>query len=523
MKALLLRKILLISVMLGSISAKAQYEWWPIRPGQVNYYVLDTGYYRFPDKFVFGIHITDSVAIPNGRRYNFNDYFHFNINSQSDCMFHRYNSPLGQYIDISDNGFTLYSERKTPLTFDLRANTGDSTIVVTKSHNFTIKLISQREVELFGELDSVKIYSISKNTLKPYYDSIILSKHYGLIRVPSIRTFDEFDFYRLSYDLLYDWDIPGTLRLVGNTAHPNNPYTPLTYKDCFDFKVGDVHHITEERFTREYSPSGISKIGDKITKSIIINTVLNRADYADSIVYQIKEEVYTSFEHKTYYSYSFTDSLKQDTLTIRISLAPHYMDTIISGTFTPIFDPWGPRSGQLLYVAKLMSFGLPGIVDVSLAHLSEEADSCLYEKSDWSKRGDKLYLKNLGGPYYSESSIDWFMGNWSSDFVRKLIYYNNSQGTWGMPYPFPLSVKEQDGNTKHKVNHFPNPANERFTIESNEVQSITITDVTGKIVYEKHQAEPTTTVTCKEWPAGIYFVKCSSANYSEIEKIVVQQ
>jgi hypothetical protein len=55
------------------------------------------------------------------------------------------------------------------------------------------------------------------------------------------------------------------------------------------------------------------------------------------------------------------------------------------------------------------------------------------------------------------------------------------------------------------------------------MQSIIVTDVTGKIVYEKHQAEPTTTVTCKEWPAGIYFVKCSSANYSEIEKIVVQQ
>lgn len=205
----------------------AQQEWWPVHPGQVNYYVLDTGYYRFADKFVFGIHITDSIELTNGRRYNFNDYFHSNINSQSDCIFHRYSSPLGQYIDISENGFTLYSERKTALTFDLRANTGDSTIVVTNSHNFTIKLISQQEIELFGELDSVKIYSISKNTLKPYYDSIILSKHYGFIRVPSIRTFDEFDFFRLSDDL-YDWDIPGTLRLVGNTAHPNNTYTSLT-------------------------------------------------------------------------------------------------------------------------------------------------------------------------------------------------------------------------------------------------------------------------------------------------------
>jgi hypothetical protein len=55
------------------------------------------------------------------------------------------------------------------------------------------------------------------------------------------------------------------------------------------------------------------------------------------------------------------------------------------------------------------------------------------------------------------------------------------------------------------------------------MQSIIVTDVTGKIVYQNHQAEPSITITWKEWPAGIYFLMCTSADYSEIEKIVVQQ
>lgn len=241
-------------------------------------------------------------------------------------------------------------------------------------------------------------------------------------------------------------------------------------------------------------------------------------------MYQIKEEVYTGFEHKTPHSYSFSDTFKRDTLSLRIPLAPHNMDTIISGTFTPIFDPWGPRSGQLLYVAKLMSFGLPGIVDVSLAHLREEADSCLYEKPDWSKRGDRLYLKNIGGPYYSENTSDWFMGNWTSNFFRKLIYYNNSQGTWGTPYPFPLGLNKNHHTISDWVKIYPNPAKDWIQVSAIQSANLSIYDLQGRMVYEAIlSANENTQIPCSEWNAGVYIVKATSEKGTQCVKVVVSR
>ncbi len=133
-----------------------------------------------------------------------------------------------------------------------------------------------------------------------------------------------------------------------------------------------------------------------------------------------------------------------------------------------------------------------------------------------------FYIKNLGGPYYTRD-VFFDLSDVGFKSERKLIYYNKSSGTWGTPYPFPLGLKKNTGDKTSIINVYPNPANELFTIASKDMQSITITDITGKIVYENQEPESSITIQCSDWPAGVYVVKCSSDYNYTIQKIVVDK
>jgi hypothetical protein len=486
--------------------------------------MVDSSSLDFADKSIFGIHIVDSLDFGDRKRYIFNRYFHHNINwKPSSCNYFYNRSPFGRFFDINEGRFTLFTDMHTPITFHFSSNIGDSIVVVNDTNNWVITLTEQREMSVFGLTDSVKIFTISKNVLTPYYDSIILSKHYGFIRVPVPRNFNSVDNSREFYRK-YDWDVAGTLKLVGNTAHPNNPHQPLKYADCFDFKIGDVHHIEENHIKNYYKDQHIPiPPRTETTKQITISTVLNRMDYNDSIVYRIKNEVYTAVEIKSIKEYSFVEQVKRDTVKSTISLSPQFMDTVVSGTLKLTNSFIGPE-GMKLFVTKKTSNNILGVEEVYMSDLRDDNDSCLYQKADWSKGSDKLYLKSLGGPYYKEALSDWFMSGWDWEYERKLIYYSNSSGTWGTPYPFPLGLNKNHHTISDWVKIYPNPAKDWIQISATQAAHLSIYDLQGRIVYEAIlSANENTQIPCSEWNAGVYIAKATSHKGTQYVKVVVSR
>ena len=77
------------------------------------------------------------------------------------------------------------------------------------------------------------------------------------------------------------------------------------------------------------------------------------------------------------------------------------------------------------------------------------------------------------------------------------------------------------------VKIFPNPATESFTIETQltEIKSISITDITGKTMYENHSGTPILHISSRTFDirAGVYFVKVlDKYNKSYVSKLIVK-
>jgi hypothetical protein len=494
----------------------AQHDWWPIHPGQVNYFKLDTSNLPSKKNKIFGIHITNNQPIVGGIRYHFNHTFNLEDQPEKDCIYSVNANLLGKYMDVLAESIVLYSTNNTAIQFRKDAHIGDSVIVHFNTKPdvaIVIKLVRQETMNLYGVNDSVRVYGLySINYPSQLSDTFVLSKQFGFIRTPNIHTIDRYYISNFYHYLNIDWHLPGMFQLVAHSNIIPIQLKSLTYLDCFTFEPRDIHHYKESSIKYDYG-KGINPSITTTTNKIIIETIKNKDDYRDSVVYEIVQRFFKSKEVITAFSYDLQESVDTNTFNLSILKTTHLIDTVFPGTF------YYRLPNSIFLFARINRYENDGIEQLPLNHLRHDNDTCLGEIPDATRSTNSIYVRGLGGPYY-----DFSRGNddYSEIHERKLIYYNKSTGTWGTPYPFPLSVNEHNGSKKNAVKCYPNPAKQNFTIESKEVQSITITDITGKIVYENQQAEPTTTVTCKEWPAGIYFVKCSSANFNQIEKIVVQ-
>jgi len=68
-------------------------------------------------------------------------------------------------------------------------------------------------------------------------------------------------------------------------------------------------------------------------------------------------------------------------------------------------------------------------------------------------------------------------------------------------------------------NSYPNPFNELLIIESgNDIQDISISDITGKIVFNKSVNPPSVKINTIEWESGIYFIKVNKQTIKIIKE-----
>jgi hypothetical protein len=118
MKTPIQKMAYLCILMLTSILCKAQYDWWPIHPGQVNYYCIDTSMYQIDQKQIFSIYIVDSNQIAAGTNYTFNTYINQNINRKNFlCPYKLKSGPLGIALHVNDSRFVLTTDAGMSVPF----------------------------------------------------------------------------------------------------------------------------------------------------------------------------------------------------------------------------------------------------------------------------------------------------------------------------------------------------------------------------------------------------------------------
>lgn len=513
MKTPILKMAYLCILMLTGIVCKAQYEWWPIHPGQVNYYKLDTGLSSISNNQIFSIYITDSIQVDSSSYYFFNTYLLKNTDDKNfNCEYGIKSTPLGRYLEVTETDFILKSDLGMSIKLSKHEVPGDTIHLSSTSDtstNYSLVYIGQDVRNVFGEIDSIRRYYVLTIPKKNHYDSLILSKHYGLIKTPQIRLFDYIYTHHLNN--YYDWDLSGTLTLAGNNALANNPVSTINFKDLFDYSEGDVIQIEEIR-EETYGNFWLPVDSTILNKKVIVQNILSKEITTDSIIYMIKIKTYHTYEFKSRQDWKFWDTVSVDTQRLTIAIARNSIDTPPGSVFNLDFS-----KATVAYTTKYNKNAIELIRYSGLVGF----DTCLDILSHSRPSNNLFYGKNVGGPYYKEYSENSQFGSILS-IERNLTYYSNSIGTWGTPYPFPLGLNKNTGDKASFIKIYPNPANELFTIDSNKEKAITITDVTGKIVYENEKAKAITAIVCKDWPTGVYIVKCFSDSHYEINKIIIQ-
>lgn len=125
---------------------------------------------------------------------------------------------------------------------------------------------------------------------------------------------------------------------------------------------------------------------------------------------------------------------------------------------------------------------------------------------------------------YNSSALGWngsyYPGNgYTSNSLPIMIHQN----IW-----FHLTSTGTINNTNNtislaNINLYPNPANDKINIvlnNTNDVQNLTITDVTGRTIYSEKVVSNSIEVNTENYPTGIYFCKIIGAKTNETLKFI---
>ncbi|SFC51495.1 Por secretion system C-terminal sorting domain-containing protein [Flexibacter flexilis DSM 6793] len=83
-----------------------------------------------------------------------------------------------------------------------------------------------------------------------------------------------------------------------------------------------------------------------------------------------------------------------------------------------------------------------------------------------------------------------------------------------------IGVKE---NISNLVKVYPNPSKGVFQLKVTEKTNCTVSDITGKVLWQKNSVETGETIDLSNQPEGVYFLKVKTLSGSETIKLIVQQ
>jgi hypothetical protein len=416
------------------------------------------------------------------------------------CFSLSHASWIGEKVIITDSGHNLFFNKNgDTITLKPQAMPGDSWVIYQKAGSLTIRarVTTLTAGEVLGMPDSVKTvklqaYDREGQAVNHPVNSmeIQLSQHFGFLQTLNFAFFPDLEGEILGRSLL-------EYKLIG-LSKPRVGIQNLSWRDVHDFQIGDVLHVREE--SRCWPDPGQTTV----TKSII--TYLERADYADSIVYHYALE--EQIEH--------TDDLG---FSVEYSI-----DTLIQTIHpNPAFDqlPGQPVIEQDLAYQYYMNTGKPLSKTSASGYESfyQAGDSC-WEMSfvDGCLRDD-TYYKGLGGPFYF---CMYDICNGIEE--RKLVYYEKSDTVWGMPLELTSSASTA---IKGSFKVYPNPADESIFVnkatESLNGYHFIIYTLQGVEVRNQKLAGAGARIDISDLASGMYLLHISKDGQRvHTEKVVIQ-
>jgi hypothetical protein len=319
---------------------------------------------------------------------------------------------------------------------------------------------------------------------------ILLSKHYGLIRLPK---FDEF-----KSNLRF-------LDICGKTE-PVAGRTNLTFEQIFDFQPGDEFHIAFDNspYTFWYP----------YESGFIIQHILERINgtNTDTVSYKIAE-CKTS---------TYSQGMGQTTIT---NTSDTVITKFIKSNYTVFaFEPKEPQLIEnwpyeltenqmgLSATGVLFKTGIPWtLTNATWPLWGDETQQCWNYAMIDDFGNSAYYYKGLGGPYH------YYWGIITGNF-KKLVYYKKGTETWGTPLSCDsiLQVGLPELKKISEISIYPNPSSGNITISVPERFSLPgeleLFDISGRKVIQGSISQHQQTVDLSIFPAGLYSFKLTSSN-----------
>lgn len=384
----------------------------------------------------------DSVFIP-GKNWSTFDSF---------CYYADSTSILGREVRISASGthrFILYDN--DTLTLHFQENTSPPWIAYESDDAIVQAVVSETaQEEVLGILQEVRTISLQmlNDDMEPIQAEVNayefrIGSESGLLAFPNLAAFP--NFFSTPSQNLYQAEIEGIF--------PDLGIQDLTTFDIYDFQPGDEIHYEEG--TQSFADFDVTQYAEEI---------LDRTDYADSIVYTIEVTTYTPDSPTPTGSWVESRTIEPDPL----------LDTPSGQSYV--------EEGALGFLAWIDE-GIHGTSKLTVHNDavlgSNGLDDCFGEIIDYGcfQFGIDHYIKGLGGPYYQCVSGPTF-STWC-----ELLYFDKDGTEWGVP----LSADEILVRNDFRI--FPNPAASEFRLEVDthfSLEAVRLVDMRGRTVKQFH-------------------------------------
>lgn len=146
------------------------------------------------------------------------------------------------------------------------------------------------------------------------------------------------------------------------------------------------------------------------------------------------------------------------------------------------------------------------------------------------KGGEWMRIKVLGANKneYTDNSVNQY-GTW---YYYKLQAYYEGIDCMSSPaslesnkdeyvLAFYYSETGVEDNADEKVGIYPNPANEKITIDAQNINRVSISNVMGQKVYETSVSDEQIVVDVNDFPAGVYMIQVVTDEYEVTKRITV--
>ncbi len=444
----------------------------------------------------------DSVAVAG----NETRYFGMKQIRQTDygCFIPNGESWMGEYVSESSNGifqFVVYPfsppDSANVFTIKSKGSLGETWHFYnyhTINHYVEAKVTQISLANFWGISDSVKTISLQrKNALGQNVSDpingqrILLSKNYGLIRLPK---FDDFNYNLAFYDL------------CGKT-NPVTGLTNQTFEEIFDFQPGDEFHIS-------YDNSYYNILYWVETGSIIHRILERISGYnGDTLSYKIAQCKTTALSINVG---QVTITNSSDTILVNYvkSYYPSFVLEPKEPHITRLWDgPFELNNNEMgLSTTNVLDIaGIPWkLTDAIWPLWSNDPQQCFSYTMMDDYDNSAYFYTGLGGPYHYHLGI-----NTSS--YRKLVYFKKGSVSWGTPLDCQtiLHTSIPEDKKLFKILISPNPVVNSANITIPETMQLPVnvefTSISGSAVLSIEIRNYNQVVDLSNLPAGIYLAR----------------